>query len=71
MSSWTAAQLSSIDKMLNPKSVAVIGASENTSYGGRYVAKALSSEGGLKVYPVNPRYEEIQEKRLCQRTGYS
>jgi acetate---CoA ligase (ADP-forming) len=63
MSSWTAAQLSSIDKMLNPKSVAVIGASENTSYGGRYVTKALSSEGGLKVYPVNPRYEEIQGEK--------
>jgi len=63
MSSWTDAQLSSIDKMLNPKSIAVIGASENTSYGGRYVTKALSSEGGLKVYPVNPRYEEIQGQK--------
>lgn len=63
MTTWTDAQLASIDKMLNPKSVAVVGASENTSYGGRYLAKALSSEGELKVYPVNPRYEEIQGER--------
>jgi acetyltransferase len=60
MSYWTEDQLASIDKMLNPKSLAVIGASENTSYGGRYLEKALSSEGALKVYPVNPRYEEIR-----------
>jgi acyl-CoA synthetase (NDP forming) len=60
MSYWTDAQMASIDKMLNPKSLAIVGASENTSYGGRFLVKALSSESPIKIYPVNPRYDEIK-----------
>ena len=60
MDHWNKETLSAIDSMLNPKSVAIIGASENKSYGGRFMAKALSSEGALTVYPVNPNRNEIQ-----------
>ena len=63
MTYWTEAQLASIDKMLNPKSLAIVGASENTSYGGRFLVKALSSESPIKIYPVNPRYEEIKGEK--------
>lgn len=63
MDYWNKETLSAIDSMLNPKSVAIIGASENKSYGGRFMAKALSSKGALTVYPVNPNRSEIQGQK--------
>ena len=63
MDYWNKETLSAIDSMLNPKSVAIIGASENKSYGGRFMAKALSSKGALTVYPVNPNRNEIQGQK--------
>ncbi len=61
MDFWTDAQLASIDAMLNPRSIAVVGATPRMQYGGRFLAAAMGSmEHGVNVYPVNPRYEEVQ-----------
>ena len=63
MTTWTGAQLASIDKMLNPRSIAVVGASPRMQYGGRMLAAALKAKDRVEVYPVNPRYDEIQGVR--------
>ncbi len=61
MEFWSDAQLASIDRMLNPRSIAVVGATPRMQYGGRFVAAAMGSmEQGVNVYPVNPRYDEVQ-----------
>ena len=67
MEYWNKQTKKSIDRMLNPKSVAIIGASDNKSYGGRFMAKALSSEGELRVYPVNPNRDVIQGVKAYKR----
>lgn len=59
MATWTEAQLASIDKMLNPRSVAVVGATPRMQYGGRFLNAMLKSADRVNVYPVNPRYDEI------------
>ena len=59
MTSWTDDQLSSIDKMLNPRSIAVVGATPRLQYGGRMLAAALKAGDRVSVYPVNPRYDEV------------
>ncbi len=59
MATWTDAQLASIDKMLNPKSVAVVGATPRMQYGGRFLNAMLKAKDRVNIYPVNPRYEEI------------
>ena len=60
MEHWTDEQLASIDRMLNPRSIAVVGATPRMQYGGRFLAAAMGSSDRVNVYPVNPRYEEIQ-----------
>ena len=60
MTTWTADQRSSIHNMLNPRSIAVVGASPRMAYGGRMLAAALKASARVNVYPVNPRYEEVQ-----------
>ena len=59
MTYWTDAQLSSIDKMLNPRSIAVVGATERMQYGGRFLRAAMQAGDRVRVYPVNPRYDEL------------
>ena len=59
MTSWTDDQLSSIDKMLNPRSIAVVGATPRLQYGGRMLAAALKAGDRVSIYPVNPRYDEV------------
>ena len=59
MDYWTEAQLASIHKMLNPCSIAVVGATERPQYGGRFLRAALQAGDRLRVYPVNPRYDEL------------
>ena len=56
---WTEAQLASIDKMLNPRSVAVVGATPRMQYGGRFLNAMLKARERVDIYPVNPRYDEI------------
>ncbi len=61
MAFWSDEQLASIDRMLNPRSIAVVGATPRMQYGGRFLAAAMgSADSGVNVYPVNPRYEEVQ-----------
>ena len=60
---WTDQQLASIDRMLNPRSIAVVGATPRMQYGGRFLAAAMQAAGRVNVYPVNPRYEEVQGVR--------
>src|SRR5688572_16311433 len=45
--------------MLNPRSIAVVGATPRLQYGGRLLAAALQTKDRIRVYPVNPRYDEI------------
>ena len=59
MKYWTEEQLASIHKMLNPRSIAVVGATERPQYGGRFLRAALQAGDRVRVYPVNPRYDEL------------
>ena len=59
MTTWTDDQLSSIHNMLNPRSIAVVGATPRMQYGGRMLAAALNAGERINVYPVNPRYDEV------------
>lgn len=49
----------SIHRMLNPASIAVVGATARLQYGGRFLQGALRASEKVKVYPVNPRYQEL------------
>jgi acyl-CoA synthetase (NDP forming) len=59
MELWTAQQLRSIDKMLNPRSIAVVGASSKGGYGGPLLNAVARSKDRVRIYPVNPGYPEI------------
>ena len=59
MEIWTNSQMAAIHKMLNPRSLAVIGATPRLQYGGRFLAAALKAKDRVRVYAVNPRYDEI------------
>jgi acetyltransferase len=59
MTTWTADQLQSIHRMLNPASIAVVGATPRLQYGGRFLRAALQAGDRVRLYPVNPRYDEI------------
>ncbi|MGE0259909.1 MAG: acetate--CoA ligase family protein [Alphaproteobacteria bacterium] len=59
MEFWTEPQMASIRKMLNPRSVAIVGATPRMQYGGRFLAAALKAKDRVRVYAVNPRYDEI------------
>ena len=56
---WTVEQLDSIDRMLNPRSIAVVGASAKGGYGGRLLNAVLRAKERVRIYPVNPNYDEI------------
>lgn len=53
-----------IDKIFSPKSIAVVGASQDTEKIASVILKNVI-EGGYngKVYPINPKYEEIQGRQ--------
>lgn len=59
MKMWTENQMRSIHKMLNPRSIAVVGASPKGGYGGRLLTAVLRSRDRVRIYPVNPNYDEI------------
>ena len=59
MAFWTEPQMASIHKMLNPRSIAIVGATPRMQYGGRFLAAALKAKDRVRVYAVNPRYAEI------------
>ena len=49
----------SIRRMLQPASIAIVGATPRPQYGGRFLHSVLQSQDKVRVYPVNPRYEDI------------
>ena len=59
MAYWTQSQLASIHKMLNPRSIAVVGATERMQYGGRFLRSVMQAGDRVNIYPVNPRYDEL------------
>lgn len=59
MAFWTEPQMASIHKMLNPRSIAIVGATPRMQYGGRFLAAALKARERVRVYAVNPRYDDI------------
>ncbi len=59
MTIWTKDQMASIHTMLNPKSLAIVGATPRQQYGGRMLNAALKMKGRVNVYAVNPKYDEI------------
>ena len=53
-----------LDPLLRPKSVAIVGASLRTDSVGEWALKNLVTGGfSGRLYPVNPRYEELQSHR--------
>ena len=47
-------------KMMNPRSIAVFGASENaTSVGSRVFANLLADGFEGKIYPINPKHKQV------------
>jgi acetate---CoA ligase (ADP-forming) len=60
---WTEPQMASIHKMLNPRSIAIVGATPRMQYGGRFLAAALKAKDRVRVYAVNPRYDDIMGVR--------
>ena len=50
-----------LEKMLEKKVWAVVGVNENTEKYGNMIYKKLKRYG-YKVYPVNPKYQEIEGK---------
>ena len=48
-----------IQRMLEPNSIAVVGATPRPQYGGRFLRSVLESKDRVRVYPVNPKYKEI------------
>ncbi|MFH1604187.1 MAG: acetate--CoA ligase family protein [Pseudomonadota bacterium] len=59
MEFWTKEQMASIHTMLNPRSVAIVGATPRQEYGGRMLNAALRMKERVNVYAVNPKYDEI------------
>src|SRR5690349_13750437 len=63
MKFWSEPQMASIHKMLNPCSIAIVGATPRMQYGGRFLAAALKAKDRVRIYAVNPRYDEIMGER--------
>ncbi len=59
MEMWTEDQMRSIAKMLNPRSIAVVGASPKGGYGARFMNSVLKAKERVRIYPVNPNYDEV------------
>ena len=59
MNSWTDGHQRSIDKMLNPRSIAVVGATPKGGYGGRLLTAVMKAQDRVRIYPVNPNYDEM------------
>src|SRR5262245_35001728 len=49
--------------MLEPRSIAVVGASERMGYGGRVLSNLRQGGYDGRIHPVNPRYDEVQRIR--------
>lgn len=60
------ARLRSIDAMFNPKSIAVVGATERPGYGGRLFANLINTKSTAKLYPINPNRSEVLGIPACR-----
>ena len=59
-----------LGRLLRPRSIAMIGASERSSSLGRIMMENLSSAGfGGPIYPINPHYTEVFGIRAYRRCG--
>lgn len=57
-------QIQELDRIFNPSSLAVVGASKNEQRGGGFLLRGLIDNGFAgKLYPVNPRESEIMGLR--------
>ena len=55
---------SGIEYFFNPRSIAIVGASEDKKkVGGRPLAALIERGYAGKIFPINPRYEEVAGKR--------
>ena len=53
-----------LTKMFNPKSIAIVGASQKPdSVGLRLINNIINSNFSGDIYPVNPKYDEILGKK--------
>ena len=59
----TDSRLRAIDRMLNPRSIAIVGASAKGGYGGRLMNAVVRSKDRVNIYPINPNYEEVSGLR--------
>ncbi|KKP79511.1 MAG: putative acyl-CoA synthetase [Candidatus Moranbacteria bacterium GW2011_GWF2_35_39] len=60
----------SLDKLFNPKSIAIVGASSEEGKIGNVIAKNILELGyGGEVYLVNPKYSEIFGKKCYKSLG--
>jgi acetate---CoA ligase (ADP-forming) len=57
------AKLKSMHAMLNPQSVAIIGATEKRGYGGNFLKNLQASGSSARHYPVNPNRSEVDGTR--------
>lgn len=51
--------LRSIHAMLQPASIAIVGATERVGYGSRFVNNLLKTRNKARLYPVNPNRDEV------------
>ncbi|MBN1916003.1 acetate--CoA ligase family protein [Candidatus Dojkabacteria bacterium] len=62
--------MTNLDSLFNPKSIAVIGVSDNTTKLGTIIYNNIISEGYEgRVYPVNPNYKEIFGNKCYPKVG--
>ncbi len=57
------AVMASIETMLHPRSIAIVGASPRLQYGGRFLNNLIETKYSGRLYPINPKYEEIMGVR--------
>lgn len=58
-----------IECLLNPRSIAVVGANDRGNSGARTVKGALASGFSGPVYPINPKYEQLEGVRCYASLG--
>jgi hypothetical protein len=59
MEFWTEPQMASIHKMLNPRSIAIVGATPRMQYGGRFLAAALKAKDRVQIPTKSPADSEM------------
>ncbi|MES3000870.1 MAG: acetate--CoA ligase family protein [Pseudomonadota bacterium] len=68
--SFSTPGLQSLEALFHPRSIAVIGASDDADrIGGRPIAYALQLGFAGKIYPVNPKRESVQGLKAYARIG--